>query len=231
MANDAPQHDRLKSLPPSVSAAWVGKDGEVHYEYAPYLPDDRWHGVVVDSASFKQLPHSERLFRLSQAFLDAAIHLCERAGESGADLQWPEASGCYSSLHLSTELFLKACLLRVGTRAVAMNHDISGLRRQYRELLPGPEFAWPTPWDVSARDIAEVLGVEVLHGIDRTPDQLFRYGADKSGAPSAGLQIFAPSEQMGYMTYLKERWTQVWDGIGTKANVQPQLQGGHETTR
>jgi hypothetical protein len=101
-----------------------------------------------------------------------------------------------------------------------MNHDISDLRRQYHELFPGSEFGWPTPWDISARDIADALGFEVLQGIDRTPDQLFRYGADKSGAPSAGLQVFTPSEQMGYMTYLKARWTQVWNGIGTKADVQ-----------
>ena len=101
-----------------------------------------------------------------------------------------------------------------------MNHDISGLRRKYKEVLPSAEFDWPTPWDISAQDIDDALGFKALHGIDRIPDQLYRYGADKLGAPSVGLQFFAPSAEMGYMAYLKERWTEIWAGIETKADVQ-----------
>ncbi|MDH4099695.1 MAG: hypothetical protein OEV28_03890 [Nitrospirota bacterium] len=201
-------------------AEWVDRDGKVHREYAPYPSDKRWQGIHIDSASFKQLPHPERLYRLSQAFLDAAVHLCERAGESGKDIEWPQASVCFYLLHLATEQFLKACVLRLGTQPDSMNHDISGLRRKYHELLPSAEFEWHTPWEISAQDIEDTLGFKVFHGIDRTPDQLYRYGANKSGAPSAGLQMFAPSTQMGYMCYLKKRWTKIWNEIAAKPNVQ-----------
>lgn len=201
-------------------AKWVDADGKVHREYAPYPADERWPGVHIDSTGFVQLPHPERLYRMSQGFLDAAIHLCEQAGESGDDLKWPQASVCRYLLHLATEQFLKACVLSLGTQPASMNHDIAGLRRKYYELLPSPEFDWPTPWDISAQDIDDALGTKVLHGIDRLPDQLYRYGADKSGAPSAGLQLFTPGAEMGYMTYLKRRWIEIWARVGGKVDVQ-----------
>ena len=95
----------------------------------PLLRGMRWEGISVDSASFKNLPSAERLYRLSQAYLRAAAVLCEQAGEAGEKLEWSQASVCYYCLHLATELFLKACIQRIG-REPSKHHEIADLRRE-----------------------------------------------------------------------------------------------------
>jgi hypothetical protein len=99
---------------------------------------------------------------------------------------------------LATELFLKACICRAGGEALK-SHEIADLLKRYAELYPGEENRFPTPWRLSASDVDEVLGVKVFHGVDRAPDQLYRYGADKRGAASQGIQLFTP----GYFLKLR----------------------------
>jgi hypothetical protein len=67
---------------------------------------------------------------------------------------------------------------------------------------------------LSIEDVAKSSGLEVkLNQIDRTPDQLFRYGQSKDGTPSSGTQLFAPGYIFNYMKYLEEKWAQIWDKI------------------
>jgi HEPN domain-containing protein len=202
--------DTGRLLPSGISAAFVDREGKVNYIPDSLLHDMRWEGLEINSTAFKKLSAPERLYEQSQAFLHAAIVLCEDAGETGADLKWPQANVCYYCLHLATELFLKACLICVNQEPKKLNHEIPDLLRQYRDLLPGKKFDWPTPWFLSARDLAEIFGHEVLQGVDRTPDQLFRYGMDKKGTTSAGVQFFTPGYLFNYMKHINTRWSEIW---------------------
>ena len=197
-------------LPEGVSAAFVDKDGNVVYHYDPFMRDMKWEEVQIDSSLFKQLPAHERLYQLAQAYLHSATILCEAGGEAPEDLDWPQASVCYFCSHLATELFLKACILCIGKNPIKLSHEIADLFCRYREMLPGKEFEFLTPWFLSARDLAESLGHEALQGVDRTPDQLFRYSMDKGGNPSAGVQFFTPGYFFNYVKYLSGKWSEIW---------------------
>jgi hypothetical protein len=202
----------MMHLPEGVAAAGISADGKVTYILDPFLLNMRWEGLSVNSESFKALSPADRLYRLSVAFLSSGVVLCERAGDAGATLEWPQASVCYYCLHLATELFLKACILRVG-REPSKHHEIAELRREYSLLLPGQAYSFQTSWALSAKDLAESFGFEVLHGIDRTPDQLFRYSMDKKGNASGMIQNFTPGYLFNYMTDLTIRWKEIWQAI------------------
>lgn len=198
------------NMPEGVAAVGVSADGKRHYILDPFLRNMRWKGVTVDSESFKALSPADRLYQLSRAFLYSGIVLCEQAGDAGERLEWPQASVCYYCLHLATELFLKACIQRVGGEP-SKHHEIAELRREYENLLPGAEYSFQTSWALSAKDLDQIFGFQVLHGVDRTPDQLFRYGMDKKGTPSGGIQMFTPGYFFSYMKALEARWTQIWE--------------------
>ena len=200
-------------LPPGVSSAFVNSEGKVVYNFDHFLRDMRWEGLSVDTTAFKNLPAQERLYKQSRAFLHAAIIFCEDAGEAGANLEWPQASVCYYCLHLATELFLKACLICLGKEPKKLNHEIADLLSQYKELLPGKEFYWPTPWFLSARNLNEMFGHEVLQGVDQTPDQLFRYGMDKKGKASVAVQFFTPGYFFNYLKHIDTKWSEIWTSI------------------
>ncbi|GEM_PF-3305511 len=181
----------------------------------PFMRDMRWKGVNGFSTTFKALSAHERLYRLCRAYLEAAMTLCERAGEAGPRLEWPQASVVCYCLYHATELFLKACILTTGCEPPKV-HDVPQLLQRYLELFPAPEFSFevPTRWNRSAQEINEMWGVEVIPpGVDRTPDQLYRYGMDKRGAPPTGVQQFVPGLEFNYMKYLEERWTAIWAAI------------------
>jgi hypothetical protein len=202
-------------LPPGVGCVVQCPDGSTVLHLDPFLRDMRWPDVRADSAAFKNLAAHDRLYQQAQAFLRAALVLCERAGESGPALDWPQASVCYYCLHLATELFLKACILHVGGEP-AKSHEIGDLLKLYAKLLPGEEDRFPTPWGVSASELDHAFGVKVLSGIDRTPDQLYRYGMDKGGAASSGIQFFTPGYFFNYAEYLTVKWSEVWSNAASR---------------
>ena len=201
--------DKLMHLPDGVAAAAVSPDGKAIYILDPFLRNMRWEGVSVDSTTFKTLPAAEKLYRLSRAYLDAAIALCERAGNAGSQLEWPQASVCYYCLHFATELFLKACILCVGHEP-SKHHEIADLRREYAQLLPGDAFSFQTSWALSAKDLDDIFGFQVLHGVDRTPDQLFKYSMDKRGSASGMIQQLVPGYLFNHMKHLETRWSEIW---------------------
>ena len=207
--------DKSVRLPPG----FVYDEAEGAYRAEdPWLQNMRWPDVRIDSADFKTLPVHTRLYQLSRAYLRAATSLCENAGALGNALTWPDASACYYCLYLSTELFLKACIKRKEATASIATHEIADLLREYKRLTP-PEhrelWLFPTPWFASAKDLASLVGQEVLVGIDKTPDQLYRYGADKKDNPSGGVQMFAPGYFLNYMEHLADRWEGIWASIGS----------------
>ncbi len=185
----------------------------------PFLSDMRWPGVSVDSSEFQKLPESERLYQLARAFLKSALTLCESAGDLGAELDWPRASVCYYCLHLSTELFLKACIYRVKGRPKRLSHEVPDLLKQYKTLLPGKDFSFRTLplWSISAKDLEDIGSrAEPPNSIHRVPDQLYRYGMDKQGNALSGIHAFTPEVLFDYMQGLDERWEQIWKKIETK---------------
>jgi hypothetical protein len=80
-------------------------------------------------------------------------------------------------------------------------------------MFPGEQHFFHTPWFASADDLSRILGHEVLLGVDKKPDQLYRYSADRSGAASNGIQFFTPGYLFNYMKYLGDRWSAVWSSI------------------
>jgi len=69
---------------------------------------------------------------------------------------------------------------------------------------------------LSAKDLDDIFGFEVLHGVDRTPDQLFRYGMDKKDTPSGMIQNFVPGYQFNYMGDLELRWKEIWASLNNE---------------
>ena len=149
-------------------------------------------------------------------YLSAAIVLCEQAGEAREGLEWAQGSVIYYCLHLATELFLKACIQGVG-KEPSKHHEIGELWRAYKVLLPGAEYNFQTSWAVSPKELDQIVGVPVLHGVDRTPDQLFRYSMDKKGGASKNIQIFTPGYFFNYMKDLEVRWAGIWGQIKLNA--------------
>lgn len=207
---------RDDEFPNGVGAIMRGLDGKVLYILDPFLSENRWPGVVVDSASFKKLSSPEKLHEQAIAFLQAAKLLCETAGQAGESLRWSQGSVCFYCLNLATELFLKACISRSSGASVVPTHKLSQLLELYVETLPEPEFQFPTPWALSASDIEHTLGSQVFNSIDRNPDQLFRYGVGRDCAESAGVQFFNPGYIFNYLNHLNNVWERAWNEVSKR---------------
>lgn len=110
------------SLPKGVGAAIVGHDGKITYVLDPFLTENRWPSVTVDSSSFKTLSAPEKLYEQAVAFLRGAKVLCEATGQAGENLRWSQGSVCYYCINLATELFLKACISRSTGEAAPPTH-------------------------------------------------------------------------------------------------------------
>jgi hypothetical protein len=203
--------------PPGVAAMWENADGTTSFIVDPDLRNMKWPDLTVNSGKFKALPSHERLYQLSQAFLHTAIGVCHDAGNSACALGWPQGSVFYYCLHLATELFLKACIFRVTGKSIG-THEIADLLREYRKLLPGDKFHFKTTWWCSAKDLDALFGHQVLNGIDRSPDQLFRYSIDKKGTGSQSIHVFTPGYMLNCTKGLQSKWTKIWRMLGEKAS-------------
>lgn len=196
-----------------VGAVMLGPDGKALYILDPSLLENRWPGVAVNSDLFKKLSSPEKLYEQAIAFLQAAIVLCEAAGQAGENLRWSQGSVCFYCLNLATELFLKACISRSSGASAVPTHKISELLKLYVEILPEPEFRFHTPWAWSASDIERAFGAQIFNSIDRNPDQLYRYGVDRDGGESAGVQFFNPSYIFNYLNQLNNVWERAWNEV------------------
>jgi hypothetical protein len=208
---DMPHDDYV--LPEGVGAVMRGPDGRALYILDPFLSENRWPGVAVNSASFKKLSSPEKFYEQAIAFLQATKVLCETAGQAGENLRWSQGSVCFYCLNLATELFLKACISRSSGMNEIPTHELSKLLARYGEILPEPEFRFPTPWAMSASEIERVLGAQIFNSIDRNPDQLYRYGVGRDGAESAGVQFFNPGYMFNYLTHLNNVWERAWNEV------------------
>jgi hypothetical protein len=188
-------------------------NGEIEYIYSPFPVENRWPGVFANSSTFSKLPVSEKFYRQSIAFLQAARTLCKDAGEAGQALEWSKGSVCYYCLNIAMELFLKACIQKSKGIVAIPTHEISELLDSYRKVLLEPEFHFVTWWDRSWAEVEKNLGVKIAATIDHHPDQLYRYGADKSGKGSAGIQNFSPDYFFSYISYLNDIWERAWNKI------------------
>lgn len=204
---------RDDELPKGVGAVVRGPDGKALYILDPFLSENRWPGVAVDSASFKKLSSPEKLHEQAIAFLQAAKVLCEAAGQAGEKLRWSQGSVCFYCLTLATELFLKACISCSSGASAVPTHKLSELLERYVEILPKPEFHFPTPWALSASEIERALGAQIFNSIDRNPDQLYRYGVGRDGAESAGVQFFNPGYIFNYLNHLNNIWERAWNEV------------------
>jgi len=190
----------------------IDKQDRQHLPDDPFLTNMSWQGVAVDSSGFRVLAYHVRLYELAQAFLHAAVIICREAGESG-EPTWPIGSACYFNLYHSTELFLKACISSRDPGAVRSIHEVADLRKKYAEMFPGDQYRFNTPWFVSVDEVSQILGHDVFSGVDKKPDQLYRYSADRSGTASKGIQSFTPGYLFNYMGYLQDRWAALWSSI------------------
>lgn len=201
------------NLPEGVGAAMRTSDGKVVYVLDPFLSENRWPGVSVDSTAFKKLSNPEKMYEQAIGFLQATKVLCEAAGEAGENLRWSQGAVCFYCLNLATELFLKACISQSSGESAIPTHQLSKLLVQYSEILAEPELNFPTPWALSASDIEDLLGAEIFNSIDRKPDQLYRYGVGRDGLGSAGVQFFNPGYIFNYICYLSKVWQRAWNKV------------------
>ena len=192
----------------------MADEGTIHV-LDPFADADRWPRVIIESAVFNQEPICERLFALALAYLNTSASLCQVIGENPERQTWPDASVAYFCLHHATELFLKACILS-RCSSEKLHHDVSQLKKRYRELFPGAACDFHSPWTISSDDLDRLLGTRVFEGVDRIPDQKYRYGAGRDLKPSQSISSFAPGHILNYVDYLRTRWRLIWDQTKTQ---------------
>ena len=192
----------------------MADEGTIHI-LDPFAGETRWPDVIIDSSAFNQSPTCERLFALALAYLDTTASLCQIIGETPERRTWPDASVAYFCLHHATELFLKACILSRCSNE-KLHHDVSQLRRRYRELFPDAVCDFHSPWTISADELDRLLGTPSFEGVDRIPDQKYRYGAGRDLKPSQSISSFAPGHILSYADYLRARWRLIWEHTKTQ---------------
>lgn len=202
-------------LPKGVEAVSVDSEGRQTVVLNPIQAHVQWPGVSIDSSSFEKLSVSEKLHEQALAFLKAAKVLCRTAGETGKvgkRISWPEGSVCLYCLNLGTELFLKACISRASGEPAPTTHDLPKLLKRYQALLPGAEFQFQIPslWKRTASDIESAIGRKLFAPIDKTPDQLYRYGVGKDGAGSSLTHIFSPDTVFNRIAHCEKVWRRAW---------------------
>ncbi|WP_420630332.1 hypothetical protein [Candidatus Leptofilum sp.] len=181
----------------------------------PFLEEAKWPGCRIESHEFGKKENCDRLFELSTAYLKSAKLLCIEIGENSSAQNWPNASVVYFLLYHATELFLKACIISNNSN-YKLNHDIGKLKAQYLEIYSNEDFNFPSPWELSQEKIEDIIGSKVFDGVDRNPDQKYRYFSDKKGDPPKSINVFSPGYILNYIEFLLEKWDQLWSSIVMK---------------
>lgn len=207
-----------KRPPKGLEAVHVDSEGRKTYVLNPVQAKIRWPGVAVDSSAFDKLSVSEKFYEQALAFLRAAKVLCEAAGVTGKvgeRITWPQGSVCLYCVNLATELFLKACISRGSGEAAPSTHDVPKLLRRYAEILPGSKFQFQVPllWRHTSSEIESVLGRRLFAPVDRTPDQLYRYGVSKDGTGSGLTHRFVPDLIFNRITHFEKVWQRAWNEV------------------
>ena len=158
----------------------------------------RWPLTGVNSSAFAAMPNVQRLHEMAVAHLDSARVLCEALGGS-TNISWPRASVVLSMSSYAVELFLKACIL-TASPIDKLNHNNHDLVRRFEELFPALDPPDPV-WDPKMGDVPT--------------DQLFRYGANKSGASlkEGHLIVFSPPVWIKWIDETDLLFRQVWSAI------------------
>lgn len=204
-------------LPKGIGVRYTKQDGTVIDVPDPYLKRAKYPNSAVNSIRFKTLPSWERLFLLSLEFLNSARLMCKDAGEKGKGIRWTQGSISFFCLHMATELFLKSCIKRAN-KITKLNHSIGELYRTYCDTFAGEHFRFPTPWGISGCQINQIIGLEVITGIDLNTDQVYRYFEDKNGNPPTAIHFFSPGYQLNYIIDLEKRWKKIQAEIGRQSS-------------
>lgn len=178
----------------------------------------RWPGVVVISTEFGHLPVAERLRQLAFGYLESAKKLCIDLGEHPSELTWPRASVVLFCYRHSIELFLKACILQCEPLGKC-NHNIGELRKQYDRLYPQPEYDFHTLYDISLKDVEDLLGGQVeVEDFERKEDQVYRYFSDKDGRSPKGCYAFGLGTWLSQIEALEYNLVRISKLLGQSAS-------------
>jgi len=199
-------------LPKGIGARIINKDGTFTDVPDPYLESNKYPNISIDSTKFKKEKSSTRLYMLALEFLNTSKLLCHDAGKLKNELRWTQGSLTFYCLHMATELFLKSCLKRTDNK-IKLNHNVADLYKQYCTTFEGKGYEFPTPWGISNQDINEMVGEDVIKGIDAKPDQAYRYFEDKNGDPPQSIHFFSPGYQLNYVNDLEKRWIKIADEL------------------
>jgi HEPN domain-containing protein len=155
------------------------------------------------------LEQAAKFYEQATAFLNAAKVLCQNAGTmgvAGGDLTWSHGSVCYYCIHIAAELFLKACITTHLGQA-PKTHDLVKLLSAYVAALPEPEFQFqlPVAWLQVSSSFERML--------DRSPDQLYRYGVGNDGEGSALTHQFSPDTVFNRVVHLEHIWPRAWHAL------------------
>ncbi|MGH9889666.1 MAG: hypothetical protein ACREBE_29320 [bacterium] len=159
----------------------------------------RWPLTGVDSSAFSAMPNVQRMHDMAVAFLESARVLCEALGGS-TTISWPRASVVLSTSSHAVELFLKACILTVSPNDNVGHHNSARLVQRFDELFPTLDPPDPV-WDPQMGDIPT--------------DQLFRYGADRTGVSLEGgdTLMFSPPIWIKWIEDHELLFRQIWSAI------------------
>ena len=197
---------------PGVVAVRIDADGRKVVDFNPLQTQVQWPGVLVNSHDFEKLDPPAKFYEQAIAFLNAAKVLSQDAGSKGAaggDITWSQGSVCYYSVHIASELFLKACIC-AHSGFIPKTHDLRKLLSTYAEILPEPEFQFqlPVTWQLASSFFERML--------DRAPDQLYRYGVGNDGKGSDLIHQFSPDMVFNRVAHLERIWPRAWHALRHK---------------
>ena len=134
------------------------------------------HLRVLPESIARQLSVSDQLLAYADAYLAAAISLCERL-EADHSADWTDGSVVILNAVYAVELFLKGILLTSFplTSVTRHHHDIDALAKDFERQFPQPKFAWDIPFRRYQLDILTPEVGQVLKKYRQAPSNQFRH--------------------------------------------------------
>lgn len=171
-----------------------------------------WNLVTNDELRGLNIP--EQFLAFSEAYVEAAILLCEELVRNNAETTYVRGPVPLFLTHHATEPFLNAAILATDPESsLRNNHDIKKLLQRYKNLYPGSIFAFEAPFiadDPDLKDMEPELVREYFkwkEGFEKQypENQRYRYPLNRQRQPFVGAYGFEANLFLARLHVLKEK--------------------------
>jgi hypothetical protein len=157
------------------------------------------------SWEIEYLDNPEQFLEEAKAYLDSAIHFCTDMKNGRFEENYCRGKVILSLTFHSTELFLKALILKGSNKAIVTGHNLKALEKQYKKLYPEDTYIFNIPFGT------EYVGMdnEKIKELDiKEPpfDQKYRYPTEKGGTKWEGIDGFYASAFLEELIQLRSQY-------------------------